>query len=171
MDDVRGDEHACERLKLLRLEMRSSQREFGEPLGFNQAAVSAFEQGKVAFKKPDALAVEYVYGICHEWLLFGRGPKIRDSEELAEDEREVLSIHRQMNRQERPTWTKLGRLLAQQVWNGRSDRRAGDRRHADRRAAHLAESERRIDSPVAEGLRGAEPEPGPPAAEQGDRRR
>src|SRR5207249_3115219 len=91
---TRMQSDAGERLKGLRREMRASQREFGEPIGWNRATVSAFEQGKVAFKKPDALAFEHVYGIRHEWLLSGQGPKIRDSVELTEDENGVLGIYR-----------------------------------------------------------------------------
>jgi transcriptional regulator with XRE-family HTH domain len=41
MDEFTGDNDTGARLKSLREEMRASQREFGEALGFNQAAVSA----------------------------------------------------------------------------------------------------------------------------------
>lgn len=85
---------------------------FGEPIGLNQSAVSAFEQGKVAFKKPDALAVEYVYGVRHGWLLFGRGPKIRDTPKLSDEDNEVLRIHRSLGLADRALWLKLGKLLA-----------------------------------------------------------
>ena len=152
MDDVRGDAGASERLKGLRQDMRLSQREFGEPLGFNQAAVSAFEQGKVALKKPDALVVEYVYGIRHEWLLFGREPKVRESEELTEDEKALLHIHREMNYRDRPTWLKMGRLLAWEAWDRRSDRRAGDRRRTERRASDPAPSSAESQGAEAAGL-------------------
>ncbi len=135
MDEIKGDNNAGVRLKSLRDEMRASQRAFGAPLGFNQAAVSAFEQGKVVFRKSNALAVEYVYGIRHEWLLFGMEPKVRESEIITEDEKELLRIHRAIDYRDRPTWLKLGRLLAADMWDGKSERRQRDRRRSERRAA------------------------------------
>lgn len=137
----RGDADAAGRLKALRQDMRLSQREFGEPLGFNQAAVSAFEQGRVILKKPDALVVEYLYGVRHEWLLGGQGPKVRESEELTEDERDLLRVHREMNYKDRPTWLKIGRMLGLQNRNGLTERRGGDRRQGERRAADPAGEE------------------------------
>ena len=112
MDEPRGKADAGRRLKELRQEMSASQREFGEPVGLNQSAVSAFEQGKVAFKKPDALAVEYVYGVRHEWLLFGLEPKIRNTPKLSDEDIEVLGIYRSLGLEDRALWLRLGRLLA-----------------------------------------------------------
>jgi transcriptional regulator with XRE-family HTH domain len=137
LSEIKGNSGAGERLKWLRSEMSASQREFGEPIGFNQAAVSAFEQGKVVLKKPDALAVEHVYGVRHEWLLSGDGPRereaTRDASSLGEDEKELLRNYRQMSYQDRETWTRIGRLMARADWDGRSERRGHDRRKGDRR--------------------------------------
>lgn len=134
MDTRGGDGNAGARLKELRQGMGLSQQAFGEPLGFPQTAVSAFEKGKVPLKKADALVVEYRYGIRHEWLLFGREPRGRSPMEEGREDAEVLRIYRALSPQGRLTWLGVGRLLAQDAWDGRTDRRAGDRRRGDRRA-------------------------------------
>lgn len=54
-----------------------NQTAFATPLGLTQSALSALETGRSPLRVMAALAIETVYGVRHQWLLFGTGSKVR----------------------------------------------------------------------------------------------
>lgn len=61
------------RIRQIRVELRKTQEEFGEPIGVSYGSIARYEKGDV----PDValLALEYVYRCSRRWVLFGQGDK------------------------------------------------------------------------------------------------
>lgn len=62
-----------ERLKYIRERLNKTQEEFGEPLGLKRLNITNLESGKVKISTLHALAIEHIYKVNKEWLLYGKG--------------------------------------------------------------------------------------------------
>lgn len=63
-----------DRLNIAMTELGISGRRLASDLGSNVASVSDWKSGKVPIRKPNALAIQALYGLSAEWLLTGEGP-------------------------------------------------------------------------------------------------
>jgi transcriptional regulator with XRE-family HTH domain len=66
---------AAERLKEFRAEQKLTMRALADALGVTSSIVSDWESGKSEIRKPNALAMELLYGVSWKWLLNGEQPK------------------------------------------------------------------------------------------------
>lgn len=66
---------AADRLKQFRTENKLTMRTLAEALGVTSSIVSDWESGKSEVRKPNALAIQAIYGYRWEWLMTGEGPK------------------------------------------------------------------------------------------------
>lgn len=62
-----------QRLKAARSELGTSQAEMAQELGLAQSTLADYELDKYAVGRDMCLALEYKFGINHEWILTGRG--------------------------------------------------------------------------------------------------
>ncbi len=112
-----------ERLRQVREELSLNQSEFGEAIGLTQAGVSKFEMGLIPLRKLVLLAIEHVYGIRREWLVYGEEPKYLSKKTLKNEEVEILDVAAKLNRDDRKIWLELGKYLANIRWDGKIERR------------------------------------------------
>ena len=112
-----------ERLRQVREEMGLSQAEFGEAIGLTQAGVSKFEMNMIPLRKLVLLAIEHVFNIRGEWLIYGEEPKHLSKDNLKSSDMEVLEILPKLSLEERKIWLQLGKHLAKTPWDGKVERR------------------------------------------------
>lgn len=65
------------RISSLRSQSGLSQAKFGKSIGLSQSAYSELELGNKEPTMPVLLAIEYVHGVCKEWVMAGDEPKMR----------------------------------------------------------------------------------------------
>lgn len=118
-----GTIQPAERLRQAREELNLSQSEFGESIGLTQAGVSKFEMSLIPLRKLVLLAIEHVYGIRGEWLIYGEEPKYLSNKTLKNDDVEILEITTKLNPDDREVWLQLGKYLSNARWDGKVERR------------------------------------------------
>lgn len=112
-----------ERLRQAREELNLSQSEFGEAIGLTQAGVSKFEMNMIPLRKLVLLAIEHVYNIRGEWLIYGEEPKYFSQKTLINRDMEVFEILTKLNSDDRQIWLQLGKHLSKMQWDGKVERR------------------------------------------------
>ena len=65
---------AFERFKAFRVEQKLTMRALADALGVTSSIVSDWEAGKAEIRKPNAMALELLYGVSWRWLMTGEGP-------------------------------------------------------------------------------------------------
>ena len=63
-----------ERIKALRTEKDLSTRALADSLGVAASVVSNWETGLSGIRKPNAMALQLLYGVSWQWLMTGEGP-------------------------------------------------------------------------------------------------
>ena len=114
---------AAERLRQAREELGMSQSEFGESIGLTQAGVSKFEMNLIPLRKLVLLAIEHVYSIRGEWLIYGQEPKHLCQKSLNNDDLELLEISVKMKPEILKMWRQLGNCFINVQWDGNAERR------------------------------------------------
>jgi len=66
--------NAKERIKRFRSEIDLTTRALGEVLGVSASVISDWESGKAPVRKPNAMALQLLYGVSWKWLMEGEGP-------------------------------------------------------------------------------------------------
>lgn len=61
------------RIRKFREALGLSTRELAAGIGVSQAVVSSWETGKTEFRLPNALALQFIYGVRWQWLMTGEG--------------------------------------------------------------------------------------------------
>lgn len=118
-----ADIEPAERLRQAREELGLSQSEFGQLIGLTQAAVSKFEMRLIPLRKLVLLAIEHVYSIRGEWLLYGEGPKYLSKKTLRHDDVETLEIAAKLKPDDRQVWRQIGKCFLNARWDGKIERR------------------------------------------------
>lgn len=111
------------RMRQVREELGLSQSDFGEKIGLTQAGVSKFEMRQISLRKLILLAIEHVYSIRAEWLLYGEEPKYLSNRPLGQAEIETLEIAAKLNVDDRQLWQQMGQALLNARWDGKMERR------------------------------------------------
>lgn len=73
-----------ERIKLIRLELRLNQSEFGEKIGLGQAGVSAIEKGIRSITDRNIQIICEKFNVSEEWLRTGNGEMFNPYDEDSE---------------------------------------------------------------------------------------
>ena len=66
---------AADRFREFRSEQKLTMRALADALGVTSSIVSDWESGKSEIRKPNALAIQAIYGYRWEWLMNGEEPK------------------------------------------------------------------------------------------------
>lgn len=102
----------CERLRQAREELNLSQSEFGGAIGLTQAGVSKFEMNLIPLRKLVLLAIEHVYNIRGEWIVYGEEPKYLSQKTLKNSDMEAFDIAAKLSAADRQIWLQLGKHLS-----------------------------------------------------------
>lgn len=104
------------RLKIARKEFGCNQSELAKAVGVSNATVSDWENGVIKnLEAENLLKICDFLSISPNWLQFGKGLKSYLS--LSEDDYYALSINRNLNANERKTWYRVGKSLAEHEEN------------------------------------------------------
>lgn len=117
------------RLRQARDELGLSQAEFGEKIGLTQAGVSKFEMDQIPLRKLVLLAIEHVYSIRREWLVYGEEPKHLSKKALINDDIEILKIASRLKPDDHHIWREMGKCFLSVRWDGKGERRKTERRY------------------------------------------
>lgn len=115
--------HPSERLRQVREELGLNQSEFGEAIGLTQAGISKFEMNLIPLRKLVLLAIEHVYSIRSEWLVYGEEPKSLSRKSLKNEDAEMLEISAKLRPDDRKVWRQVGKCLVNARWDGSVERR------------------------------------------------
>ncbi len=63
-----------DRIKKARTELGLKQKDVADPLGISPSVISELESGQLQLRQPNAIAMEWLFGVSWRWLMTGKGP-------------------------------------------------------------------------------------------------
>jgi transcriptional regulator with XRE-family HTH domain len=125
-----------ERLKILRKNLRLTQKEFGEKIGLADTSISNMEAGRTPINSQNVKVICFTFGINEDWFVNGSGEIFNPKSKISREEEQIIEIYMRLSPTAQKLFVEYGKKLLsdERILRGEADVEKGHHPIHDREA-------------------------------------